>query len=283
LKCRYADPHLHPNPIKGLGGKAIASKARKAGFWLLGFLTLPPWDYNLEPSLDNYEKIIRMIIRECREASSSNLKVKCFAGFHPSEIDKLIDRYNIKPIDALNLGYKVLDIIREKCLNGELDGIGEVGHQHYKTWVDRALITHLILEKALLISEEADCPIQMHLENNEHSTVEIIKMTLDRIGVRTDKRIIFHHAKPSMSIKAFDLGLSSTIPGTNKRLVEYLVNNIPPVYMLESDYVDDKGRPNAFYPWDLADLQEKLIREGAVDEEYICRINHDNPVKALKL
>ncbi len=282
MRCRYADPHLHPNPVKGLGGKVIASKARDAGFWLLGFLTLPPWDYNLEPSLDNYERIIEMVIRECREASSNDLKVKCFAGFHPGEVDRLIDRYNIKPMDALELGYKVLDVIKEKCLKGELDGIGEVGHQHYKTWADRALISHLILERALLISEETGCSIQMHLENNENSTVEIIRKTLDRIGVKPGKRIIFHHAKPSMAVKAFRLGLSSTIPGTKKRLLEYLVNNVPPVYMLESDYVDDKGRPNAFYPWDLALLQEELLREGVVDEEYICKINRDNPLDALE-
>jgi TatD-related deoxyribonuclease len=283
MTCNFADPHLHPNPIKGLGGEKIAIKSKKANIWLLGFLTLPPWDYGLEPTLQNYEKIIEMIIKECKKASSTGVEIKCFAGFHPAEIDRLIDHYKLKPLDVLETGMKVLNLIKDKCITGELDGIGEVGHQHYKTYPDRALISHMILERAFEISRDYNCPIQMHLENNEHSTVAIIHETVMKTISTSSRRIIFHHSKPSMALQAFRLGYLSTVPGTRKPLLEYMFSQIPPVYMLESDYVDDSMRPNPIYPWDIVEFQRQLQSNGKVSEEYLCKINEDNPREAFKI
>ncbi len=281
MRCSYADPHLHPNPVKGLGGEKIASKSKEANIWILGFLSLPPWDYELEPTLRNYEKIIDMIVKECRKSSGKGVKVKCFSGFHPAEVDILIDRYHLKPLEVLELGMKVLALIRDKCISGELDGVGEVGHQHYRTFSDRALISHKILEKALEISKDYGCPVQMHLENNEHSTVALIHETAMKIVGKPSRQIVFHHSKPSMAVQAYEKGYLSTVPGTKKPLLEYLFARTPPVYMLESDFVDDANRPKPVYPWDIAGMQELLLREGKVDEEYVCKVNRDNPQEAF--
>ena len=281
MKCNYADPHLHPNPVKGLGGEKIASKSKEANIWILGFLSLPPWDYGLEPTLHNYEKIIEMIIKECKKASDKGVQVKCFSGFHPAEVDRLIDQYHLKPLEALEVGMKVLTLVRDKCISGELDGIGEVGHQHYKTFTDRVLISHKILEKALEISKDYGCPIQMHLENNEHSTVSLIHETVMKIVGKPSRRIIFHHSKPLMAVQAYEKGYFSTVPGIKKPLLEHLFAKIPPVYMLESDFVDDINRPHSVYPWDIAQMQEVLLRERKIDEEYLCKVNWDNPRQAF--
>ncbi|MCE4614806.1 MAG: TatD family hydrolase [Desulfurococcales archaeon] len=283
MKCSYADPHLHPNPIKGLGGEKIAFKSKKAGIWFLGFLSLPPWDYGLEPSLHNYEKVMEMITKECRKALNIGIQVKCFSGFHPAEIDRLIDHYRLKPLEVLEMGVKILSIIKNKCVNGELDGIGEVGHQHYKTFPDRALISHQILEKALEISGDYECPIQMHLENNEHSTVAIIHETIMKTVGKPSRRIIFHHSKPSMAIQAYEKGYMSTVPGVKKPLLEYLFSRIPPVYMLESDFVDDNRGFSTVYPWIAVEMQESLLHEGKVDEEYLCKINLDIPREVFSI
>ncbi|MEB3825536.1 MAG: TatD family hydrolase [Desulfurococcales archaeon] len=281
--CRYTDPHLHPNPLKGLGGSRIADEMAKRNAWLVGFLSLPPWDYGLTPTLENYEKIMNLIYRECSNARDKGLNVLCFSGFHPAEVDKLIDRYSFKPLEVLELAYKVLGLIKEKCRRGELDGIGEVGHQHYKTFPDRVLISHYIMEKALEIALDEDCPIQLHLENNEHSTVEIVDDTVKRLGGHPSRRIVFHHSKPSMAEKAFGRGYSATVPGSNRRLLEHVFSKLDPVYMVESDYVDGPQKYARNHPWTIIETVNNMIEEGIVSEEYVCKINEDLPSKAFNV
>jgi TatD-related deoxyribonuclease len=39
----------------------------------------------------------------------------------------------LKPLEVLELGFKVLEELSKLVDRGEIDGIGEVGRQHYRT------------------------------------------------------------------------------------------------------------------------------------------------------
>ncbi|MDM7274795.1 MAG: TatD family hydrolase [Thermoprotei archaeon] len=270
------DAHAHSNPIGGLGAKVIAEKFKASGGWFIALVALPPSAYKLEPpSLEAYIKAVEVHVSECSRARHAGLKVACIAGFHPAEVDKLVDKYGFKPLQALELGYKIVDYVAELVEKGVLDGIGEVGRQHYKTTSDRALIAQLILERAMEHSRDKGLLVHMHLEQAGEATVELTDKAAARLGAPKNK-LLFHHADPKTAIEAWKKGYPSSIPGTPK-LLEYALNNLNPFYMIESDYIDDLKRGGAVaYPWEMAYNINKLVKENKNLEEKASKILIDN-------
>lgn len=245
----------------------------------MALVSLSPWAYGIEfNGLESYKQAIDILVRECKTVEEEGLKAACIAGIHPADIDKLIDRYRMDPQRVVELGISVIDHVSELCQQGVLDGIGEVGHQHYKTTAERVLISHRILEYALEQAKDHDCVVHMHLENAGTITVDLIDYTVTRLGIpsNTRNKIIFHHSKPNMIKHAGRLGYSSTLPGV-PRLLEHAVKNLEPLYIVESDHIDDPARPGAVvYPWDMAAAIQKIYEAGSTSEEYLYKVNVDN-------
>lgn len=279
-----ADAHGHSNPVKGLGASRIAGKFREAGGWFMALVALSPTSYSIEPTgLDAYKETIELHVRECSAAEEAGLRVACLAGFHPAEVDKLIDKYKMDPVKVLRLGYEVVEYVASLCREGVLDGIGEVGRQHYKTTSEKALVSQLIMERALQEAKDNDCMVHLHLENTGPASVALTHITAERLGVNPTPRIVFHHSKPSMVLEAARLGYSATLPGI-PRLLDHAVKELDPVYMVESDFIDDPARPGVVvYPWEMALAMERILRRGLASEDYLYKINVDNVVKAYRV
>ena len=276
-----ADGHGHSNPVRGMGAARIAERFKEAGGWFWALLSLSPWNYGIEPAgLESYERMIEIVVRECKEAEDAGLRVACLAGFHPADVDRLIDRYKMDPTRVLELGRSVVDHIAGLCREGILDGIGEVGRQHYKTGAERAVIAQLILERALEHARDYGCIVHMHLEHVGRITVDLVEDTAKRIGLGDARaRVVFHHSKPGTGSYASSLGYPVTIPGV-QRLLPHVFRELEPFYILESDYIDDPSRPGAVvYPWEMAEEVHRLYSKGLVGEEYLYRVNVDNVVK----
>ncbi len=282
-----ADAHGHSNPVRGIGASKIAERFRESGGWFQALVALSPWHYAIEfNGFESYREVVDIHIRECKAAEDSGIKVACLAGFHPADVDKLIDRYKLKPVKVLELGIQVVDYVAELCREGVLDGIGEVGRQHYKTSPERVIVSQLILERAMEHARDHGCLVHMHLENSGSDTVDLTHATAARVGIapgRGAERLVFHHSKPVMALRASELGYPSTLPGI-PRLLEGAAHKLPPVYMVESDYIDDPSRPGAvIYPWDMAEAFRRLISRGLIDEDYAYKINIDNVVKTYRV
>ncbi len=273
------DAHSHTNPVRGLGAAKIAEKFKESGGWFMAIVSLSPWAYGIEfTGIESYRSSLDILARECMEAEKAGVKTVCLAGFHPADVDRLIDRYRMKPEEVLELGLRVVEMIGEGCREGFPDGIGEVGRQHYKTTAERALISELILERAIEIARDNGCLVHMHLENAGPITARLVDIVVGRYGdSELKKRLVFHHMKPSHAVYIDKLGYPSTVPGTPE-LLRNIVGRIPPVYMLESDHIDDPMRPGAVvYPWVMAEHVQRLARKAG--EEYMYRVNVDNIVK----
>jgi TatD-related deoxyribonuclease len=281
----FADAHTHTNPIRGLGASRIAEKFKKEGGWFMALISLSPWNYALDfKGLDSYKEVIEILLDECKSAEEQGLKVACFSGFHPGDIDILIDRFRMDPTEVLKLGLKVIDYIANLCKEGVLDGIGEVGRQHYKTSPERVVISEIILRRAMMYARDYGCKVHMHLENQGRITVDLILNEIDLLRDNVDlktlkKKLLFHHLKPSLVKEAWKEGFYSTVPGL-LRVLEYAFKELEPIYMVESDHADDPSRPGSVtYPWDMIRAQKALLRQGIVNEEYLYKINIDNVVK----
>ncbi|MCE4624440.1 MAG: TatD family hydrolase [Desulfurococcales archaeon] len=273
-----ADGHTHTNPVRGLGAAAIAERFKAVGGWFMAIVALSPWHYGIEfNGFESYASTVDILLRECKAASEAGISVACLAGFHPADVDRLIDKYRMKPLDVLELGFKVVEYEAKLCSEGQIDGIGEVGRQHYKTFPTRAIISQMILERALELAKDYGCIVHMHLEQEGDTTIGLVDIPAKRIGLPNDvkRKIVFHHSKPGTAVKAYRRGYIATVPGTPHLLMRVL-GRVEPVFILESDHIDDPSRPGAVvYPWVMAETIQKLYGKREVGEDYLYRINVD--------
>ncbi len=278
-KLLFSDAHTHTNPVRGLGVRSIVPKFKEVNGWFMALVSLAPWHYGLDPTYEHYLVSARIIIKECKTAKELGIKCKCFAGVHPADIDKLIDKYNYRLDEAYNLLDRVLDALIDMCKEGLIDGIGEVGRQHYKTSPERIAVSEMLLMKALDAAKDYDFIVHLHMENGGIVTANYIHRICKMIGLKDRRKIILHHVTdPTLLEEAIHLGFSTTVPGTFSVLTK--LDMIPPVFMVESDHLDDPRRPGVvIYPWVMVEHELELLNQKIVSREYLERINIDNIIE----
>ena len=277
-----ADAHLHSNPVKGLGAKGIASKFREKGGWFMALVSLSPWSYGVEfRGVESYKRILDLHVKECKRAAGEGVSVSCFSGFHPADVDRLIDKYGLQPERVLETAREVIGLLADYCKRGLIDGIGEVGRQHYKTRPERVSIAEIIMVEAVEAARDSGCLVQLHLEQSGNATVYTVDYLLSLRGLQAYRSsILFHHATTSSAISAWRRGYRSTIPGI-EQLLRHVYSTIDPFFLVESDFIDDPKRPGVVvYPWVMGDAVASIAREarGGPLEEKVYKTMVDNVV-----
>ncbi len=286
MKLLFADAHAHSNPVQGLGATEIAKRFKSKGGWFIALVALSPWHYKIDAKkgFEAYKEAYRIHIEECRRARESGLKTACIAGFHPADVDRLRE-LGFDAAQVLELGLKVVNYAAELCKQGILDGLGEVGRQHYNTRPENVAIAVEILMEAIRLSKDYDCIVHMHLENAGPVTVELVERARLRLGAHKELLLV-HHAKPSLASYAIERGYYTTLPGKEQILRYYFGELKGPVdkLLIESDYIDDPRRPCvSSCPWEVVEREEKLYKSGIIDEETLMRVNIDNIVKFYRV
>jgi len=269
-----ADAHCHINPKRGIGISTIAKRFKNAGGWYLGIVALSPRHLGInEFSIKAYEKCFRITSDYCRELNEIGIKYTIHAGFHPAEVDYWYKRG--KSLNAIkSLGYSVLELVRKLILEGVVDGIGEVGRQHYPTMNCSLRTAESILLYSLEIAKELKVPVHIHMEQGGKDSIEFLNSLVNSLGISKD-RVILHHATVEEVRFAIEHGIMTTVLGRYTHLREVI--ELEPKYLVESDYLDDPRRPGAvIVPWAIAKSWRRLLNEGYVDIDYVFRINVDN-------
>lgn len=284
MKCGkglvFADSHCHSNPVYGLGASGIAKKFKEKGGWFIALVSLPPYHYGIgEVSIDAYRRSFDIVLREAKKISEAGIKTRVFLGFHPAEVDEY-SKKGLSLEKIVDLAYKVLDLIVALHRSGLVDGIGEVGRQHYSTSPSRFVASELIMIKALELARDNDMLIHLHLEQGGFTTIYSIDRIVQYIGVSRNN-VFLHHVGFNESLWANKMGLWHTVPGKYRILKKIFEEKNVGKMMPESDFIDDPRRPGvSSYPWDIVDNQLKLLDEGIVSEEMLYKINVDNIVNA---
>jgi len=287
LKVLFADAHAHANPVAGLGAREISRRFKKKGGWFIALVSLPPWHYGLsrQGRFESYRKAVEMHLKECRAAKEEGMEVACFAGFHPADIDKL-ESAGVSLTDILELGERVVDYVADLCRKGVVDGIGEVGRQHYTTAPIKTSIAEIVMLRAMQYSRDYGCKIHLHLENYGVATVLTIDRLVRVIGRLEKRKLFFHHSSLKVVREAARQGYNATIPG-KLEVLNRIVKELPPSrwsYLVESDYIDDPRRPCVSQcPWDIVENQLTLLKKGVLSEEDLYRINVDYIVEAYNV
>lgn len=270
----FSDAHLHTNPVRGLGAGRIAERFRREGGWFVALVALPPYHYGVsEPSVESYIKVLEVLNREAEAFREHGLKVARLMGFHPAEVDEYYRR-GLDGRRIYELAAGVLKLIRDALGRGLLDGVGEVGRQHYSTSVERIVLSEVIMMEALEAARDYDAVIHLHLEQAGWITAFFISR-LAKALKSSSGRIVLHHAGMDTVLSAEEYGLSYTIPVKN--FSEKLASKKPLNATVESDFIDDPARPGvAAYPWEIPKVIRRHLENGVFDEEYAYRIMVDN-------
>jgi TatD-related deoxyribonuclease len=277
----FADAHLHTNPVKGLGAEKVAKLMIEKNLWFAAIVSLPHWDYGIElKSMEDYRKIFDIHIRECLKAKQKGLVVSCFAGLHPAEIDRLIDK-GMPHERVFELSVQILDFLFKSCEEGIIQGVGEVGRQHYNVRPDKALIAQLVLEHAIMKSNQHDCLLQLHMENIKGFTAWSMKLLLEKINGKKNL-IIFHHMKPGVIEDVNKLGFFTTTPAHIDSLEVVFKRSDINYLLIESDYTDEpSSERNIIEPWRIPDIEKELASRGIIGLDELYKINIDNVEKAF--
>ena len=274
----YADAHCHTNPVKGLGADKIAKKFHELGGWFIALVALPPYHYGLEGGrLEDYEKVVRILENERKKVVEKGLRVRVFMGFHPAEVDEYFRR-GMSLSKIIDLAEQVLDLVVRYSCEGVIDGIGEVGRQHYSTSPSRYVASELIMLMAFEKARDHGLPIHLHLEQGGYVTVKSVENFIELLNLEREN-VLFHHVD-------FDTGsicerhrLWHTVPAKIKDL-RLSMSQRRNYVLVESDYIDDPKRPGvSSYPWDIVYNIEKLVRENIIEEDYVHRVMVDHITK----
>ena len=278
---KYSDAHLHSNPLKGIGAEAIAHRFKDANGWLIGLIMLPTWYYGgIASNIEEYKNKIRVHLKECEKARKTGIKIKCFAGLHPAEIDKVINMGK-KISETRDYALKIINYLYKQCDEKIIDGIGEVGRQHYKVRPETLLMTEEVLEHILTMNKNHDCLLQLHLENVTGFTAKNIAQLIVKTGCKKEN-VLIHHANPKLAVEAVAEGLWATIPVRKEVLKSLFKNKINGNLLFETDYTDDPYS-KATAPWDIPIILKELIDENVVDENVILKISVDNAEKYFRI
>ncbi len=255
-----SDNHLHVNPIRGLGPQEVARRFRKEGGKFAVIVSLLTWSLDLEPmKIESFEKLYEITIKSCRIFNSEDVKAICMLGIHPAEIQKMIDDgWSLDKI--IDFVYRCLRIIEKHIKNGEAHGIGEVGRPHWNVSERDLKIHEEVLKICLQYAKDLDVPVHLHLDRNGMKTLEYISNIVHTIGNR-DYSVVIHHAEAIIIEEAWNRKLVPSIPVGKRQDFEDALR-CRPLYVPESDYLDDPKRPGAVIPpWSLARKLQKLDRE----------------------
>lgn len=282
-KTLGADAHVHVNPVKGLGGEKVAKLMINSSMWFAAIVSLPHWDYDIEiNSMDDYKRLFNLHIKECQKAREQGLVVSCFAGLHPAEIDRLIDK-GFSHAKIYELSTSIIDFLFSACDERIIQGIGEVGRQHYNTRPDKVLMTNSLLVYTLEKAKDHDCILQLHLENIKGFTSWNLKKVVDQIGIN-HQQLIFHHLKPGIIEEVQREGFFTTTPAYVESLeIAFKRSNLD-LLLIESDFTDNTSfMRKVVEPWSLLNIEEELIKKGIISYEELYKINVDNIEKAFKV
>jgi TatD-related deoxyribonuclease len=218
-------------------------------------------------------KIGEAVRREC------GLDVRVILGPHPVVWEHQIHDIGIQAASDLHLASVELAI--EYCLEGKSVAVGEVGRPHYPVTDEIWDAANIQLEEVMRMANQADIPIQLHVEDHGAQTNAELASLCDRAGLPRNHAI--HHYAPANVAGEFTHGLSSSV-SMGKDSISTLIEthaNASASWTMETDYLDDPRRPGSVLgpktvPKRTQSLVSSLLEQyDASDvEELLIKIHH---------
>ncbi|OED29671.1 TatD family hydrolase [Methanosphaera sp. WGK6] len=278
MSIPITDNHIHVNPIGALGPVKTAMLFNRSGGTTMFVPNLPTWDLNpTEPN--NHKKAMQITIKSV-EKINNETPVQAFAilGIHPIAYDKMIkEGYSIKK--AKKVMFENLELAKKYVLDKKAVAIGEIGRPHYP--VNKEILDehNKILEYALNLASDIDCPVQLHMEEANANTYNELYDLAKKTKISSYK--IIKHYSNSEVLPSETHGITSSVNASKKLIKEVLEkthsNNIKPTFLMETDYMDNPHYPGRVLgPRTVPRRTLDYIKKGLMSEEDAYIIHKEN-------
>jgi len=274
-KIPITDNHLHLSE-NGRGIDAIRDFERAGGThaivvslpsWMYGVIAKCPEDYDV-----GYEATLRMVERVNKE---TGVKAWAVVGVHPAELIKLKGRMKIG--EAVEVMKGALERAQKLVVEGKCVGI-KSGRPHWKVSEEEWELSCEVMEYAMRLAKEVDCPVQLHTEEATEEGISHIGSIAKKVGIPTHK-VIKHYSPPQLEMfrKGGVFPSVLAVDGAVERALEQGDD-----FFIETDYMDDPKRPGAVLgPKTVPKRTLSALKEGY--EDALWKIHCENVERAYNV
>jgi TatD-related deoxyribonuclease len=269
-KLPITDDHMHLNPGRGRGIEAI-KEFHNAGGTHVFIVSLPAGECGMTVrSSKDYHALFDLTVDAVRQA---NEFVHAFAvvGVHPAEFIGLAESMGTE--QAYQVVREGLEIAAKYVAGGKAVAI-KSGRPHYPVSPELWERSNALMRYAMDLCVDEDCALQLHTES-EPGTFESISAIAKEAKLPAHRTI--KHFSPPAVRECESLNVFPSVLAGKGALEEALSQGTR--FMLETDYIDDPGRPGAVLgPKTVPRKTKEAIRNG-VPEEVFHRVHKENPEK----
>ena len=275
LEVGVFDNHAHANERSGVGAAEVARRFKAAGGRGIVFVSLLTWSIGGRPGdRDWVVKLYDHTVKSAEAARGVGLVSGAVVGLHPAECVKLLEAgWGVGEVEEFMRW--AVDLAARYVEEGRAVGLGEFGRPHWP--VDegvRGLCNRLALY-ALERARDVGAAVHLHLERGGQATVDSIVELAKRAGI-DPVRVVMHHIEGALAGYAYAKGLSPSVPVGRRGEFEDALRS-GPVFVVESDYLDDRSRPGAVIPpWTLASKLRQYVENGVLSAEDMYKICVEN-------
>lgn len=237
--------HLSPN---GYFMEAVR-RFEKAGGTAFNLVNLPNYSLPLGHYYESVYDTTMNIAERVRNESS----VIPLVTLGPYPLDYfMFQKAGIDPVEKMTEGIELAGRIVKK---GRANAIGEIGRPHFGVEQEVIDQCNSMIMKAMEIARDSDCAVVLHTEDLDQEALQQIADMARRSNLSID-RVVKHHEMPE------NLGLQSRVTASilASRSNIRTALEITPDFMIETDYVDDPGKPDKVIPADSVPKRAIMIK-----------------------
>ncbi|MEZ0318532.1 MAG: TatD family hydrolase [Pyrobaculum sp.] len=269
------DNHAHANEVTGLGAAEVARRFKAAGGRGIIFVSLLTW--SIGGRLGDREWVVRLYehtVKNAEAARSAGLVSGAVVGVHPAECVRLLEAgWGAGEVEEFMRW--AADLAARYVEEGRAVGLGEFGRPHWPVPGEVAELCNRVILYVLERARDVGAAVHLHLERGGQATVDSIAELVKKAGVEP-RRVVMHHIEGALAGYAYAKGLSPSVPVGRRGEFEDALR-AGPVFVVESDYIDDKSRPGAVIPpWTLASKLRQYVAKGVLTEEDMYKICVEN-------
>ena len=269
------DNHAHANELTGLGAAEVVKRFKAAGGRGIVFVSLLTWSIGGRPGdRDWVKRLYDHTVQNAEIAKKAGLAAGAVVGVHPAECVKLLEA-GWSPVEVLEFMKWAVDLAVKYVEEGRAVGIGEFGRPHWSVGRDVLSLCNEVILYVLSRAKDVDAAVHLHLERGGQWTVDSVAELASKAGIEP-RRVVMHHIEGALAGYAYMKGLSPSVPmGRRGEFEEAL--KWGPVFVVESDFLDDNSRPGAVMPpWTLASKLRRFLEAGILSKDDIYKICVEN-------
>jgi TatD-related deoxyribonuclease len=258
------DDHIHLDPVNGRGIEAARDFKRAGGTHL--FLVNKPAGLSGTPPRipQDYLPVFDATLQIACGCREIGLVVFPILGVHPAELSRLAETMPLP--DAVSLMKRGLDLAAGYILEGTAFAL-KSGRPHYEVPQPVWEASNDVLHHALTLGARYGCAVQIHAESGPCTDV----VDIARSAGMDPCRVVKHYGSP-------ETPLVPSLIANNPGIPEICLTGRN--FMMESDFMDEHSRPGAVTgPKSVPRFTRRLLAEGSITEEDVCRIHMETPAK----